>query len=84
MRKNGDLYLLYPKPKNHVVLGIPNTKSRIIMARKRSRQEYDVHGDAGRIATQLGTPRGRYDEYSSKFPSVRNQGLIVSRKKPIL
>jgi hypothetical protein len=24
-------------------------------------------GDAGRITTQLGTPRGRYDEYSSKF-----------------
>jgi hypothetical protein len=23
--------------------------------------------DAGRITTQLGTPRGRYDEYSSKF-----------------
>jgi hypothetical protein len=26
-------------------------------------------GDAGRITTQLGTPRGRYDEHSSKsFP----------------
>jgi hypothetical protein len=24
--------------------------------------------DAGRMTTQLGTPRGRYDEYSSKFP----------------
>jgi hypothetical protein len=23
--------------------------------------------DADRITTQLGTPRGRYDEYSSKF-----------------
>jgi hypothetical protein len=23
--------------------------------------------DAGRITTQLGTPRGRYDEHSSKF-----------------
>jgi hypothetical protein len=23
--------------------------------------------DAGRITTQLGTPRGRYDEYNSKF-----------------
>jgi hypothetical protein len=23
--------------------------------------------DAGRITTQLGSPRGRYDEYSSKF-----------------
>jgi hypothetical protein len=23
--------------------------------------------DAGRMTTQLGTPRGRYDEYSSKF-----------------
>jgi hypothetical protein len=23
--------------------------------------------DAGKMTTQLGTPRGRYDEYSSKF-----------------
>jgi hypothetical protein len=23
--------------------------------------------DAGRMTTQLGTPRGRYDEYGSKF-----------------
>jgi hypothetical protein len=23
--------------------------------------------DAGRMTTQLGTPRGRYDEYRSKF-----------------
>jgi hypothetical protein len=23
--------------------------------------------DAGRMTIQLGTPRGRYDEYSSKF-----------------
>jgi hypothetical protein len=23
--------------------------------------------DAGRITTQLGTPRARYDEYNSKF-----------------
>jgi hypothetical protein len=28
------------------------------------------------VGTQLGTPRGRYDEHSSKFPSVWNQGLI--------
>jgi hypothetical protein len=32
--------------------------------------------DAGRITTQLGTPRGRYDEYSSKsFPQLRNRGM---------
>jgi hypothetical protein len=47
MCKYGYLYLQYPKPKNHVVLGIPNTKSRIIRARKRSKQDYDVHGEAG-------------------------------------
>jgi hypothetical protein len=28
------------------------------------------------LATQLGTPRGRYNEHSGKFPSVQNQGLI--------
>jgi hypothetical protein len=30
---------------------------------------YDDFGavDAGRITTQLGTPRGRYDEHNSKF-----------------
>jgi hypothetical protein len=26
--------------------------------------------DSAVLATQLGTPRGRYDEHSSKFPSV--------------
>jgi hypothetical protein len=30
-----------------------------------------------KMTNQLGTPRGRYDEHSSKFPSVRNQGFIV-------
>jgi hypothetical protein len=38
--------------------------------------------DAGRIATQLGTPRGRYDEYSSKFSLCKKPRSIVSRKKP--
>jgi hypothetical protein len=33
-----------------------------------------------KMADQLGTPRGRYDEHSSKFPSVRNQGFIVQEK----
>jgi hypothetical protein len=28
------------------------------------------------VGTQLGTPSGRYDEHSTKFPSVVNQGLI--------
>jgi hypothetical protein len=33
------------------------------------------------ITSPLGTPRGRYDEYSSKiFPQLRNQGLIVQEK----
>jgi hypothetical protein len=33
------------------------------------------------ITGQLGTPRGRCDEYSSKiFPQLRNQGLIVQEK----
>jgi hypothetical protein len=33
-----------------------------------------------KMTDQLGTPRGRYDEHSSKFPSVRNQGFIVQEK----
>jgi hypothetical protein len=37
--------------------------------------------DAGRITTQLGTPRGRYDEYSSKFSLSKKPRFIVSRKK---
>jgi hypothetical protein len=32
------------------------------------------------FAVQLGTPRGRYDEYSSKvFPQLRNQGMSIRR-----
>jgi hypothetical protein len=30
-----------------------------------------------KITDQLGTPSGRYDEHSSSFPLVRNQGFIV-------
>jgi hypothetical protein len=33
-----------------------------------------------KMTDQLGTPRGRYDEHISKFPSVRNQGFIVQEK----
>jgi hypothetical protein len=33
-----------------------------------------------KITDQLGTPRERYDEHISKFPSVRNQGFIVHEK----
>jgi hypothetical protein len=33
-----------------------------------------------KMTDQLGTPRGRYDEHSRKFPSVRNQGFIVQEK----
>jgi hypothetical protein len=40
--------------------------------------------DAGRITTQLGTPRGRYAEYSSKFSLSKKPRFIVSRKKLIL
>jgi hypothetical protein len=29
--------------------------------------EFGMVIDAGRITTQLGTPRGRYDEHSSKY-----------------
>jgi hypothetical protein len=39
-------------------------------------------GDAGRITTQLGTPRGRYDEYSSKFSLSKKPRYVESRKKP--
>jgi hypothetical protein len=38
--------------------------------------------DAGRITTQLGTPRGRYDEYSSKFSLSKKPRYAESRKKP--
>jgi hypothetical protein len=33
-----------------------------------------------KMTDPLGTPRGRYDEHSNKFPLVRNQGLIVQEK----
>jgi hypothetical protein len=32
--------------------------------------------DAGRMTTQLGTPRGRYDEYSSKFSLSKKPRFI--------
>jgi hypothetical protein len=32
--------------------------------------------DLGRITTQLGTPRGRYDEHSSKFFLSKKPRLI--------
>jgi hypothetical protein len=36
--------------------------------------------DAWLMASLLGTPRGRCDEYSSKiFPQLRNQGLSIRR-----
>jgi hypothetical protein len=38
--------------------------------------------DAGRITTQLGTPRGRYDEHSSKsLPQQETEVYRTSRKK---
>jgi hypothetical protein len=40
-----------------------------------------MEGDAGRITTQLGTPRGRYDEYSSKFSLSKKPRYVESRKK---
>jgi hypothetical protein len=39
---------------------------------------------AGRITTQLGTPRGSYDEYNNKFSLSKKPRYIESRKKPIL
>jgi hypothetical protein len=38
--------------------------------------------DAGRVTTQLGTTRGRYDEYSSKFSLSKKLRFVESRKKP--
>jgi hypothetical protein len=32
--------------------------------------------DAGRMTTQLGTPRGRYDEHTSKF-SLRKKPMFI-------
>jgi hypothetical protein len=37
---------------------------------------HDKESDSAVLATQLRTPRGRYDTHNSKFPSVWNQGLI--------
>jgi hypothetical protein len=39
-----------------------------------------VPGDAGRMTTQLGTQRGRYNEYSSKF-SLSKKPMFVSPGK---
>jgi hypothetical protein len=36
--------------------------------------------DAGRITTQLGTPRGRYDEYNSKFSLSKKPRFISPGK----
>jgi hypothetical protein len=33
-----------------------------------------------KITDPLGTPRERYDEHSSKFSSVKNQGFIIQEK----
>jgi hypothetical protein len=33
--------------------------------------------DAGKMTTQLGTPRGRYDEHSSKFSLSKKPRFIV-------
>jgi hypothetical protein len=34
------------------------------------------------MSSPLGTPRGRYDEYSSKiFPQLRNQGLSFLERR---
>jgi hypothetical protein len=39
--------------------------------------------NAGRITTQLETPRGRYDEHSSRFSLSKKPRFIESsRKKP--
>jgi hypothetical protein len=38
--------------------------------------------DAGRMTTQLGTPRGRYDEYSSKFSLSKKPRFVSPGKKP--
>jgi hypothetical protein len=39
-----------------------------------------MHIDAWLMTSPLGTPRGRYDEYSSKiFPQLRNQGMSIRR-----
>jgi hypothetical protein len=38
--------------------------------------------DAGRMTTQLGTLRGRYDEYNNKFSLSKKPRVIESRKKP--
>jgi hypothetical protein len=40
--------------------------------------------DAGRITTQLGTPRGRYDEYSRKFSLSKKPRFVSPGKSQTL
>jgi hypothetical protein len=35
-----------------------------------------------KITVQLGTPRGRFDEYSSEFSLSKKPRYVESRKKP--
>jgi hypothetical protein len=44
----------------------------------------DCYGVDGFFTVQLGTPRGRYDEYSSKFFPQKETKVCQSRKKLIL
>jgi hypothetical protein len=39
--------------------------------------------DASRITTQLGTPRGRYDEHSSRFSLSKKPRFIESSRKKL-
>jgi hypothetical protein len=49
----------------------------ILIAGLLERDSFDLFlPDAGRITTQLGTPRGRYDEYSSKFSLSKKPRFI--------
>jgi hypothetical protein len=47
---------------------------------KRSSLGMPMSPDAGRITTQLRTPRGRYDEYSSKFSLSKKPRFVSSGK----
>jgi hypothetical protein len=58
-----------PSPALSEDLGLDKKRKRVEEFLSSSTSTHKNVADAGRITTQLGTPRGRYDEHSSKsFP----------------
>jgi hypothetical protein len=65
------------------VLSNSENISCVAFLKHKNSRKQGTDTDAGRITTQLGTPRGRYDEHSSKsFPQYEIEVYRSSRKKP--